>query len=141
MPQSGNREELKDTSAFLDNLLALLVLVLKEGGVTHAYMEKRLGWSGGTFTRLMTGERRLRVDQLLAILAEIGVKASLFFSLAEEHDCSQGSPQLKLAIVKALTEPALEVNYTGAAQGQELDVRIERIVRRVLKEREQPDRD
>lgn len=123
-----------DDSISMRDITRILALAMREAGLTRQALEARLGWSSGAASRLLAGDRELRVRQLLAILKTIGMRPSKFFSLVETAALHEDTLALRAAILRILSsasEPAEEEAITDA----ELDARIERMARRILASR------
>jgi hypothetical protein len=50
----------------MDRVRRLLDVVIREAGMTYTDVEGRLGWGGGAVSRIVSGDRELRVEQLVA---------------------------------------------------------------------------
>lgn len=131
---------LEDTG-LMERVTRILGAVLREAGLTNQAVEKHLGWSSGTLSRLFAGERGLRVRQLLSILEVAGIPPSRFFSLVEEAALREGSLALRSAILQGLSAapPVSDPTPLREIGDGELESRIERVVKRVLDSRNRAD--
>ena len=60
--------------------LGLLRRLMREQGFTQLQVQDRLQWGRTAISQLMTEQKRLRFDQILAILEVIGVPRDRFFA-------------------------------------------------------------
>lgn len=60
-------------------VLLILRRTIRHQKLTQLQVQERLGWGHSSLSQLFTGQKRLRFDQLLAILQVIGVPPRRFF--------------------------------------------------------------
>lgn len=115
----------------------LLDEVVQRAGVQKRPLERKLGWSRGSLTKLCNGENDLKVGKLLLILDALGVKPLDFYALAHAEPSEE----------KPLWERLFKsLDARGSAQGtlvlpelmsrQEIEDLIQQTVRAILEERE-----
>jgi transcriptional regulator with XRE-family HTH domain len=59
--------------------LVTLDALIGDRNITGRELARRLGWAQGTLTRLLRGDRELRLEQLLAILKALEVEPLAFY--------------------------------------------------------------
>ncbi len=64
----------------LDRVLTLLKARMRDRGYTQLEVQEHLGWGRSYISQLVNRDKSIRVDQLLAILNVIGVKAEDFWA-------------------------------------------------------------
>ncbi len=64
----------------LDRYLTLLRNKIREAGYTQLEVQESLGWGRSYISQLLTKQKSLRIEQVLAILSVIGVEAREFFT-------------------------------------------------------------
>ena len=63
----------------VDRILMLLRLKIKNHGFTQIQVQEALNWKGSYVSQLLSRNKSLRVEQVLQILAVIGVEPFDFF--------------------------------------------------------------
>lgn len=63
----------------LDRYLTLLRNKIREKGYTQLEVQEALGWGRSYISQLLTKQKSLRLEQILAILSVIGIDAKEFF--------------------------------------------------------------
>ena len=63
----------------VDRILMLLRLKIKDRGFTQVEIQEALNWKGSYVSQLLSRNKSLRVEQVLQILAVIGVEPFDFF--------------------------------------------------------------
>ncbi len=66
-------------AAELERLVAHLRMTLRQAGFTQLEVQETVGWGHSYISQLFTRQKLLRVDQVLLILAVIGVEPAEFF--------------------------------------------------------------
>jgi transcriptional regulator with XRE-family HTH domain len=122
-----------------EDMLGRYCIILDEflrlRGLMRRPVERKLGWSKGTLTKLLAGTNELRVRQLLEILEAIEVPPMMFFSrVYAEHDVSSALLQQMLRALEEDSAPPARVLPTNLTD-EELDTRIESVVQRILNSR------
>ncbi len=64
----------------VDRYLTLLSNKIREQGLTQLEVQKELGWGTSYISQLVTRQKKLRIEQALAILDTIGVEPAEFFA-------------------------------------------------------------
>ena len=71
--------DLNQTEVHLEKIVNLLRSKMKEGGFTQVAVQKELGWKSSYISQIFSSTKSLRVDQMLQILAVIGLDPADFF--------------------------------------------------------------
>lgn len=125
-------EDLRRYGAVLEELLAVKAM-------SRRAVEKKLGWSQGTLTKLLQGKNELKVGSLLDILGALNVAPLDFYNRV--HNDSQrdsNEPPIVTRIMKSFgpSEDGQESLTLPRNLGKdELEALIESVVRRILSER------
>ena len=114
----------------MDRVRRLLDLVIREAGMTYTDVEGRLRWGGGAVSRIVSGSRELRVEQLLAMLDLTGMKTSQFFTIAERFEALEVTLDLRSEILRAL---AGESQAADAAEAQLSDTALQKRIETALR--------
>ena len=69
----------------VDRILMLLRLKIKNHGFTQIQVQEALNWKGSYVSQLLSRNKSLRVEQVLQILAVIGVEPFDFFCNIFKH--------------------------------------------------------
>jgi len=102
--------------------------------MTYTDVEGRLGWGGGAVSRIVSGHRELRVEQLLAVLELTGMKASQFFTIAERSEALEVTLELRSEILRALAGESQAADPTEAQLSDKaLQKRIETALRKMFR--------
>ncbi len=80
----------------------LLEKKIRQRGYEESDIEESLDWEAGTIRQLLTGEQELKVEQVLAILAVIGVDQKVYF--AELYGLPVGGLSAELVELKTLVD-------------------------------------
>ncbi len=118
---------------WMDRVRRLLDVVIREAGMTYSDVEGRLGWGGGAVSRIVSGDRELRVEQLLAMLDLTGMKTSQFFTLAERFEALEVTLELRSEVLRALAGDSQAADPVEAKLSDaELEERIETVLRKMF---------
>ena len=63
----------------IDRILRHLRHKIRKQGFTQRGVQETLGWGRSYISQLVTGQKSVRIDQVLAILEVIGIDPALFF--------------------------------------------------------------
>ena len=76
-------------------LRAMLQALIRTAGLSNREVERRMGFSthSGYLSRLFHGYRELKMRQLLAILAAVGLPPANFFRAAFPDPVTNGDPE------------------------------------------------
>lgn len=118
----------------MDRVRRLLDVVIREAGMTYTDVEGRLGWGGGAVSRIVSGGRELRAEQLLAMLDLAGMKASQFFTIAERFEALEVTLELRSEVLRALAGDSQAAAPAEAfLRDSELQERIETVLRKMFR--------
>jgi len=79
----------------IQSLVSLLKTLIRFSPTNNREIEKRLGFSGGYLSRLLSGRIEIKIQHVLAILDLIGLHPHEFFSMAFPADRKEPSPLLR----------------------------------------------
>jgi hypothetical protein len=121
----------------------LLRTAIRVSDFTHREIEINLGWSGGSLSRLFSGEVELKIHHVLDILGVIQLPPGEFFQIAFPTEVVSPSPVLKRLQEAMRSELSVEaVGETGERTAQpsaeQLTQRLVETVRQVFAELDPP---
>ena len=76
-------------------LVSLLKTLIRFSQTNNREIEKRLGFSGGYLSRLLSGKIEIKIQHILAILELIELEPHEFFAMAFPADRKEPSPLLR----------------------------------------------
>jgi transcriptional regulator with XRE-family HTH domain len=126
--------------AEIRRLATLLEAVLRYRGpsgglrVGARAIERQLGWSAGTLSRVLQGKIELRVRHVLDLLEVLGMSAEDFFELAYQPRARSGTAQDLLGFLESRGlrgGPQLPDKPEAAISDDELDERVLASLRRL----------
>jgi hypothetical protein len=105
----------------------LLALLVRMSGRSHRSIEKDLGFGSAFLSKILRGDVRLQVTHILRICDILEVDAYHFFKMAYPKPKKPPGPVILMGRTAAGMDPV-------AAEDAELEERIKRILRGLLKE-------
>ena len=121
----------------------LLRLILASR-ITREEIDRRLGWSRGATSRLLTGNAKLTYRHILEILGVLKVDPYFFFSTLHRRETNAAQGAVRAMVLRTLFEfaggtwpgPGAPAENTDAAadlDAEALNAKIESAVRQVLR--------
>jgi hypothetical protein len=131
------------TNEQIERMRWLLRTAIRVSDFTHREIEINLGWSGGSLSRLFSGEVELKIHHVLDILGVIHLAPGEFFQIAFPTEEVSPSPVLKKLQEAMRSEPLTEAaagEQAGRAQpsAEQLTQRLVETVRQVFAELDPP---
>ncbi len=105
---------MQDLSREVDRYLTLLRNKMRDKGFSQLEVQDALGWGRSYLSQLMTRQKKLRVDQVLAVLDVIGVTPVEFFAELYWH---AGVPPAGSPLPAPATNPADFAETRASVQG------------------------
>ncbi|HEY0781062.1 MAG TPA: hypothetical protein VGE98_01300 [Thermoanaerobaculia bacterium] len=131
------------TNEQIERMRWLLRTAIRVSDFTHREIEINLGWSGGSLSRLFSGEVELKIHHVLDILGVIQLPPGEFFQIAFPTEVISPSPVLKKLQEAMRSEPSVETLGEGTERGtqpsaEQLTQRLVETVRQVFAELDPP---
>jgi transcriptional regulator with XRE-family HTH domain len=111
------------TDEQVENLTRLLGGLIRVSGQTRQMVERRLGWSGGYLSRLLSGDIDLKVRHVLLICEALAVEPGEFFRMAyagpyRPAPSPPANEELDRRIRASLAKILGEMKEAGEASGE-----------------------
>jgi transcriptional regulator with XRE-family HTH domain len=118
----------------IQRLAQLLGTLVRLAGIPAYSIERQLGMSKGTLTKVFKGQVELRVRHILLVLQAIQVPPEQFFGMAYGPMAGSGTGDPARALLDAMKQvgfrPDREDQQAESMSDEEFDRRVEAVLRR-----------
>jgi transcriptional regulator with XRE-family HTH domain len=109
---------------------------IQRKGMLQVDLEKRLGWSRGTLTKVLKGRQKLTVGHVLSLVEVLDIEPLSFYTEVHGGEKSRAEPTPAEALFRMLGSGGRPIVLSRFLTDEDLDQRISEAVAKALSRRE-----